>query len=357
MDKSPLGLVHSLASNAVRRIMVVKCRIYDIALSKIIDPWCILYTMAGANLPAKKYKKTAPTQIRLSFEGSGNGTQFIDLALALSAVNRKFYRQGVYYYVNSVELYNNEDAFVDLHTLPDTWVTKNAHQRAFQIFQKMNAMMYEAGINIKPKYHDFKVFMSDLHRTTGSLRPSLHGINSNAAAISSDDWEYSQFVSADDDQDSTANADEFFAHMLGDHSGPSDNHESIGLIKSYSETRATVPTEQPNDDNIATVQSDPLINIFDFSSEEQINDLVLNMAVDNDNPPYNIDFYNGESPNHMHHVARLATSATSGRVAKASGFCVPFGLMCIDPQATATSYRLVVNLAPGTYHGVYAERA
>ena len=82
--------------------------------------------MAGANLPAKKYKKTSPTVTRLSFELNGNTTQFIDIARALSAVNRKFYRQGVYYYVNSVEVYNADPGVIDLHTLPDNWVTKNA---------------------------------------------------------------------------------------------------------------------------------------------------------------------------------------------------------------------------------------
>lgn len=32
------------------------------------------------------------------------------------------------------------------------------------------------------------------------------------------------------------------------------------------------------------------------------------------------------------------------------------GLICIDPISVGTAYRIVVNLAPGTYHGVYAER-
>lgn len=80
--------------------------------------------MAGANLPAKKYKKTSPTTTRLSFEFDGGATQFVDIGRALSILNRKFYRQGVYYYVNSVEIYNNETGVVDLHTIPDNWVTR-----------------------------------------------------------------------------------------------------------------------------------------------------------------------------------------------------------------------------------------
>ena len=65
----------------------------------------------------------------------------------------------------------------------------------------------------------------------------------------------------------------------------------------------------------------------------------------------------GDSVFGMCQVARLVTTVTNGRTTKASGFCVPFGLLCVDPQDTSTSFRLVLNLAPGTYHGVYAERA
>ena len=85
--------------------------------------------MAGANLPAKKYKKTTPTITRLSFECSGSGTKFVDIGSALSTLNRRFYRAGLYYYINSVEVYNNEAGVVDLHTLPDSYVTKNAWNR------------------------------------------------------------------------------------------------------------------------------------------------------------------------------------------------------------------------------------
>ena len=308
--------------------------------------------MAGANLPAKKYKKTTPTQLRLSFEYTGNATRFIDIAKALSAVNRRFYRQGVYYYVNSVEVYNNEDAFVDLHTLPDSWCTKNAHQRAFKIFQKMNALVTTP----RPKYHDFKVYMSDLHRTTGSSNPDMHGINGGYSNVLSDDWVYSQFTSADDDGDATQDADEFVMHMLGPHVGSAGNWTSVGAIKSYSETRRE-PDQSGEPILPAGHAADPLLNLFDMSSEEMLNDIASNLDTDNDATPYNADLYVGEELNSMQHVARLATSVSSGRVAKASGFCVPFGLICVDPQATATAYRVVINLAAGTYNGVFAERA
>ena len=317
--------------------------------------------MAGANLPAKKYKKTSPTVTRLSFEFSGGSTQFVDIGMALSAINRKFARAGVYYYVNSVEIYNDATGVVDLHTLPDTWVTKNAWNRGFQLFQKMNSMVdMPLTAGLRPKYHDFKVYMSHRHLLAGSTAPSLHGINAAADAINPDEWAYSQFVSADDDHDGTSDADEFHVHMIGPHVGPSNgtDWESIGLIKSYAETRMIPPNNSPNADMIDI--TDPLMNIFDFSSEEQLNDIALNLLEDNDRTPYDINEYVGESGNHMQHVARIGTEQGVGRVGRASGFCAPFGLICVDPHGLPSgndAFRLVLNLAVGTYHGVYAERA
>jgi len=313
--------------------------------------------MAGANLPAKKYKKTSPTTSRLSFELSGNAVQYIDIAAALSAINRKFYRQGVYYYVNSVEVYNNEAGVVDLFTVPDTWVTKNAWNRGFRLFQKMNAMVDSpiSGVT-RPKYHDFKVFMSQRHMEQGtSIQPSLHNIDLAHAPKGCDDWVYSEFVSADDDGDAVQQADNFHVHLLGAHYGTSDNWESVGLIKSYAESRTTVEPDSPEDNNISI--TDPLLNVFDFSSEEQMNDVITNLLDDNDAPPYDQDNYIGESASDMQHVARIGTEVGINRIGRASGFCAPFGLICIDPSGYDSNYRIVLNLAQGTYHGVYAERA
>ena len=325
--------------------------------------------MAGANLPAKKYKKTSPTVTRLSFEFDGGSTQFIDIGKALSIINRKFYRAGVYYYVNSVEIYNNETGVVDLHTLPDTWVTKNAWNRGFRLFQKMNSMVDEpiSGAG-RPAYHDFKVYMSELHKATGSANPQMYGINATNSWKGADDWVYSEFVSADDDGDGSQQADNFTVHMLGPHQGTADNWISVGLIKSYAESRVTVEPDSPEDNNINN--ADPLLNIFDFSSEEQMNDIIINLRGDNDAPPYDQDNYIGETANDMQHVARIGTEVGVGRVGRASGFCAPFGLICVDPITTynsdgsvdeansiTTAFRVVLNLAQGTYHGVYGERA
>ena len=222
----------------------------------------------------------------------------------------------------------------------------------------MNRLVGSPLSAVKPKYHDFKVYLNDLHRSSGSALPALHNINGNPGQSQLvDDWVYSQFVSADDDGDSTQEADNFYGHLLGPHSGSTGNWTSIGLIKSYAETRGTVNSETPDDANVDI--TDPLLNLFDMSSEDQVNDIVFNLLEDNDNPPYNYNQYSGEAVSSLQQVARIGTEIGVGRVGRAAGFCVPFGLICVDPWGlpAGDAFRVVLNLAAGTYHGVYAERA
>ena len=314
--------------------------------------------MARTNMPSKANKKKNPTVTRLSFECSGGATQYIDVGMALSVLNRKFFRSGLYYYINSVEVYNNETGVVDLHTLQDSWVTRNAHQRGEALFDKMNALVGSPMSMVgTPKYHDFKVYMSDLHRTSGTLEPRVHGINGaySIGGMTPNDWVYSSFVSADDDGDATQEADNFYVHMIGPHTGTPTDWDSIGLVKSYGDSR-----HQPNftDPSLPVeAATDPMLNIFDYSSEEQMNDIITNLDNDNDSPPYDLDYYIGESENAMQQVARIGTEVGIGRVGRSAGFCAPFGLICVDPHGVETAFRVVINIAAGSYKGVYAESA
>lgn len=316
------------------------------------------------NLPAKKYKKGTPANIRLSFEiPAGRVTRFIDIAAALSAANRKWFKQGCYYYVNSVEMYDSGVQTTNLHAIPDTWITRAAYRRAKALYDHMNIRALSAGAStLLPKYHDFRVYMSDLHRTTGSLQANLYNVNDVALPLTPEEWQYSQFVTADSN-DAAPPADEFYAHMIGAEagtgSGATSNVASVGIIESYATTRATVNSATPNLDNLDL--TDPLLNIFDSSPEEVQNDVINNLNGHGDNPPYDIDLYPGQADGHMQHVARLSTAGSVGRVVQEEGFCAPLGLICVDPVPTApgeddTPFRIVLNLAPGTYHGVYAER-
>ena len=316
--------------------------------------------MAGANLPAKKYKKTSPTQLRLCFESTGNDRRYIDISRALSIINRKFYRQGVYYYVNSIEFWNNSDTVVDVYSLPDTLVTKNSWNRAFSIFQEMNAQTDVP----RPKYHDFKVRfdVNQEEDLSNTMDPDTYGPydvannrhTHNSHGHDEDLW-FSRFTTMLSDG---GLADEFTGHMLGPQLGSGGNITSVGLIESYGNSRRE-PDQSGDPILPASLQTDPLNNLFDASGDGALADIMENLDTYHDETPYNADYYIGEDENDMQHVARLATVSTSHRVDKAPGFCVPFGLLCIDPNNVGENddYTIVLNLAAGTYHGVYAERA
>lgn len=312
----------------------------------------------SANLPAKSASAGQRCITRLSFEGNENTTMFVDLGLALSMINQKHFRSGVYYYVASVEVYNNEQGVMDIHTLPDNYATKNAWRYVFRKHMEMNRL---APNTPRGKWNDFRVYLSNLHRTTGTMAPSLYGVNASHRPVASEEgatgqqYLYSMFTTADDDGDATQEADNFYCHMIGDHVGSAGNWSSVGAIKSYNTIRSQIDgSGEPVVHSDA--DTDPIQNMFDFSSEEMINDIIINLDARGDEPPYDITQLQGEDDESMQHVARCTTEPGLGRTTGGAGFCAPLGLVCLDPQNYTSAWRVVFNLVPGSYHGVHAER-
>ena len=316
-----------------------------------------------SNLPAKKYQHTTPTQTRLVFEfDAGQNGGFIDIAKCLSQVNRRFYRQGLYYYVNSFEVQNLETGYVDIKIAPDTWQTQMAWRRAFKHFQKMNALVDTP----RPKYHDFKVFLDSTHRNDAhNNQPSAYinpiGVGSQGvtADILADEWAYSQFVSGQDrDPLDTDNLPaQFNMHIVGDHDGAGpDDYNSIGMIYSYMNSRVMPPsTGEPTIPS--TNDNDPLLRLMDFGQSDTLEEIADHLDMFNDQTPYNRDKYMGSADNHLVPLQRLQTSTSStGRTHEVSGACVPMGLLRFDSVGYNSSWRLILNIASGTYNGVYAER-
>lgn len=316
--------------------------------------------MAGANLPAKKYKHSTPTQLRLVFqfqEGETGG--YIDLAQALSAVNRRFYRQGCYYYVNSFEVETLQDGFVELSVAPDTWTVQQAWKRGFSRFQEMNALVDTP----RPKYHDFKVYLDSQHRSdiqSGNLNVQPIGVGSlgNIDTFATDEWNYSQFVSFEDRTPETVTPVQFNAHLIGFHQYQPNGGPllSVGLVKSYKDSRPlpssigepTLPSG--NDD-------DPLLLLFQGSEVHAIEEIGQHLDDMNDIVPYDRDTYSGEKQNHLVPLERLYTSGNpAGRTHKVAGACVPMGLIRVSSDGYNQGWRLIINVASGTYNGVYAER-
>ncbi len=318
--------------------------------------------MAGANLPAKKYKKSTPTELRLVFsfdEGESGG--YIDIAQALSAINRRFYRQGCYYYINSMELETLQDGYVQLEVAPDTWVTQQSWKRAFGKFQEMNSMVDTP----RPKYHDFKVFLDPNHRGNvnngiENKRPILTGGIGVSGGIASDEWDYAQFVNFNDRDVASDNPNQFNIHVVGDHvttnAGSLSEYASIGMIKSYARSRA-LPSPSGEPEVPTNNDDDPLELLFQASEVHAHEEIAEHLDTMNDTTPYDRDFYVGQSEIGLVPLERLYTSSMpGGRAHKVSGACVPFGLMRVSSVGYNSGWRLILNIASGTYNGCYAER-
>jgi hypothetical protein len=320
----------------------------------------------------KKMKKSGFTPANrflryqvLSSPNAGTETShFIDLAKDLSAVNRRLYRQGKVYQIANISISSRDTAngLISWSTAPDTWVTRAAWNRGFLMHEEMNRKVLDmpGSMTRKGRWHDYKVYLSDDHRTSANL-PRARDNGNNLAG--SGEWIYSTYQSPD----GTTSADEFTAHILGDHSGSSGAYNSISLIKSYGEARASVQVDAPLVDSEGS--DDPLLNLFDYGTE--IDEIASDLENDGDNPPYKVnqggsnatigEHYPGSESNlPKPMVNRLVNigqqGGSSAPTVMIPGFTAICGLLELELQSDLPNDEIdiIIELAPGGYKGVAA---
>lgn len=198
--------------------------------------------------------------------------------------------------------------------------------------------------DIRPRYNDFKV------RGLESNSPGMLAVKDNGGNdLAYGDWSYSVFVSPD----GTTGADEYSSHLLGLHLGSPGAYTSVGLVQSFGATRATVSDDVPT---LASAGADdPLANLFDHGT---VNDEIIeDMNLKGDAPPYNQTNYPGMGTNHPKPlVMQHGTLGQDGRVVL-GGFAAICGLIELEASSPIGSdvYSVLVELAPGAYRGVKAE--
>jgi hypothetical protein len=304
--------------------------------------------------PAERFLRF---QITTSASADTETSHYLDIAKALSEINRRHYRQGRTYSVRSVSVTsrNSSGALVSLGTVGNTWVARGAWNRGFQMWNKMNDLVLANQPTRKSKYHDFKVYLTDDHRTSSNkLRPLDNGNNQAGEG----EWVYSEMVSPD----GTTSADAFKMHMLGDHNGSPGNWTSVSLIRSYGEARATVPnTSVPAIDGGG--DDDPILNLFDDGT--QVDEIAQNLDSYGDLTPYandstligeNYPGSSGNLPKPM--VQRLGSlSNTSNGMLRLGGFDAICGLVEIEvaSQQPNDTLDIIVEIAQGDYKGVKAD--
>jgi len=289
-------------------------------------------------------------------------SHFIDLARDLSLTNRRLYRAGKDYHVKKISIVSSNTPSVtvfdpagtkqnggrvSVSTAPDSWVSRGAWRRAFQAWKMMNkeATGQLAG-SIAGTWSDFKIFLSaDMAGATLKLPMDNGG---NTVTTSNTDWDVSTFVTPD----GTTTDDEFYGTLLGDHVGAAGSRTSVGLIRSYGESRATVQLEDPAVPSVAS--SDPLVNLFDYGTT--IDDVIDNLEDENDHPPYNQIAYPGASVNMPKPMVVQDTTLVDGRANMAS-FSALMGHLEFEISSPVANdvYSVLVEIAPGKYRGIHAE--
>ena len=291
----------------------------------------------------------------LRYELTNSGTSgvetshFIDLAKDVSALNRRLYRQGRTYHVKRVTFVSkNTQNFgnrVSLSTIPESWTAAGAWNRGMKTWQLMNKeATHNLTNDISAKWQDFKVYMSNDHRTGTVLTPKDNGGND----VVPGEWSYTVLISPD----GTTADDSFSIHMLGDTISSASGLTSVGLIKSFGETRATVDNDQPNVPGVA--DDDPLLNVFDYGTT--IDEVIDRLETENDNPPYDAGAYPGSDANMPKPLVVQDTTLVDGK-ATVGGFAAMCGLIEIESVATEENdvYSVLVELAPGNYRGIKAD--
>ncbi len=298
----------------------------------------------------------------------GNQTKYIDLAQVASAVNRRLYEQGKCYYVSRVSCvsYATPGASgggIGLSTLPDTWVTVNAHVKAKALWNTMNKGVLKDNPSVKGKWADFKVFFDVDHYNGGftSAGPTLNlfpSATSGGGEIKPGEWYMSTYVSPQHDVNAATGvelpADEYKAHMLGADVGAAGSRGSAGIVAGYEETRARV---QIAPDVPTDMQTNWMTELSDLGGQDPELANVIEDA--NDNPPYDLDEYPGGASNFNTGVLQSSMIVTTSILSdKDIGFKVPLGLIKVTSSTSGdgsgNGFLLTIHLTPGHYKGLMA---
>ena len=321
----------------------------------------------GKNLPAKKYSVGNRTERFLQYElqhtGASTDSHFIDLAAGLSAVNKRFYRQGLYYYIKSISIVETTgETKVQFGTAPDVWMVPQAWRLGFRNWSRMNSEAARSipggDLSIAGKYQDFKIYLNDNHRTDPDVAVPSNGPTAmdGSPTHNPDEWQYATIHTMHPEGSTANNADRdsFAVMLLGSHVASNgsveDKYAAISLMKSYmvQKSRNNPDGEPEQHDNIL---DDPFLRMFDVAN--QYDDIVDDLQDHNDKTPYDNDGVYEDTILR----AQASVGPTSNKTAMLPGFCVPCGLLeVLTTSAGDNTVKVLIELAPGPYHGVYAER-
>lgn len=310
-----------------------------------------------------------PTITTLNFKwesGNDYSTAIIDVAMALSNVNRKLYRSARRYAIAGVQIQNTIGATasrVQLGTAPDTWMTANAIVKMFASWKAQRKRSLIGTTGVPGKWADFKCYMHANHMRANSVSNLLPRAEFSGSNLYTGEWKRSQLV-YEDYSDTNNDAQTSYIHLLGEHLNDSNaavddfnplTIKSLGVLLSYQQSRRNY---EP--DTNTTLEGFTNPNPFSaLNPEAEVVEEVIEIVIDeNDVPPYSVNNIFGASDmvsNAVYNSAIVPISSTTS-LNHAPGFIAPMGLIQLTTDSIEFDYNIKVFIVPAdNSHGVLSE--
>jgi len=295
--------------------------------------------------------------------GVGNTeTSYIDLSQVASLVNRRFYRQSINWAVAGFKVSSLQPGTVSVSKLQNTWVTSNAWEKAFRMWNKQQMEAVEDGgaESAVAKFRDFKVHM-DVEHVANGFSNNLLPVDISGNFILAGEWEPSLIVlpNSVSDGSSLINPGERLLHMNGINVNGS---VSRGIIEGYADSRAYPQSPDPVSPDIASSQN-WMARMFDVGND--INESLENATDRNDDLPYDQVNYPGGNSNfsglEWHDFVQIySNSGVPGAgvgIQSLKGGNFSCGLVRVDwtPDSENANLLIQVNLIPGNHRGYLCE--
>jgi len=319
----------------------------------------------------KSTPKLQPAVTRLWFHIDPSNTRnYVDLSLAASAANRRFYRQGLRWAVAGMSLHTGEgtNGTFDVSKVPDTWVAQNAHEKSKALWMKSQDQVLDDQPSIKARYRDFKVFLDQEMTTANKQAISTNPADSDDIMLPVDrnnqiakngEWIYSTIQLPVDG--GSAAPDAVLLHFVGADYDVGGNPFSKGMIHGYGLSRSRPQDIDPNTPGDGGWMNE----VFDVA--DNLVEIREDVEDENNVPPYRVgtageaeEYYPGGDNNQtdaaLHSVSFVSGSTVGGKT-RIEGGMFNCGLMRFDWSLTGggSSMFLAIDLVPGTHKGYMCE--
>lgn len=321
----------------------------------------------------RKSKKLEPAVQTLSFSMVNSGTNYIDLSRAASAINRRFYRQGLNWAVSSIQftLVGAGTGSITVSKIPNTWMSANGWKKTFTLWnkQQMDALADSGSESAAAAFRDFKIYLdqgmvnapaqTDYNLPIDGQILVPHDAGSIIAGVpttrlvNEGEWEYSEIVIPNFTAPGVT--EEFLLHMVGPNTSLAGN--SRGVIEGYAHSRAYPQSPDPVSPNIHGTDN-WMREMFDVG--EDTADATLNATTRNDELPYDQVEYPGGETNipgcEIVGYSFLNNGSQTG-IGQSSigGTNFPCGLIRLDSALSGGFVNVQVRLVPGMHRGYLAE--